>query len=136
MTIDEAYAFCRGIAHKHGANFSVGFRFLPRTKRRAVYAAYAYCRWADDIADESDPVILSREDGEGPVTCCTADSIYGCFAVFAAQDDRTVFAGCWSCSAAIVLVPARSARMPSTHAVAADSVVMHGIPSCSAFLRM
>src|SRR5438270_570026 len=68
MTIDEAYAFCRGIAHKHGANFSVGFRFLPRTKRRAVYAAYAYCRWADDIADESDPVILSREDGEGPVT--------------------------------------------------------------------
>jgi phytoene synthase len=67
MTVDEAYAFCRAIAHKHGANFSVGFRFLPRTKRRAVYAAYAYCRWADDIADESDPVILSREDGEGPV---------------------------------------------------------------------
>ena len=33
-----------------------------------MYAAYAYCRWADDIADESDPVILSREDGEGPVT--------------------------------------------------------------------
>jgi phytoene synthase len=53
MTVDEAYAFCRTIAHKHGANFSVGFRFLPRTKRRAVYAAYAYCRWADDIADES-----------------------------------------------------------------------------------
>ncbi|MGZ4779363.1 MAG: phytoene/squalene synthase family protein, partial [Thermoanaerobaculia bacterium] len=29
-----------------------GFRFLPRRKRRAVYAAYAFCRWADDIADE------------------------------------------------------------------------------------
>jgi len=53
MTVDEAYAFCRGVAHKHGANFSVGFRFLPRIKRRAVYAAYAFCRWADDIADES-----------------------------------------------------------------------------------
>ena len=53
MTVDEAYAFCRRVAHKHGANFSVGFRFLPRVKRRAVYAAYAYCRWADDIADES-----------------------------------------------------------------------------------
>ncbi len=51
-TLDEAYAFCRAIAHKHGANFSVGFRFLPRTKRLAVYAAYAFCRWADDIADE------------------------------------------------------------------------------------
>jgi phytoene synthase len=53
VTIDEAYRHCRAIAHKHGANFSVGFRFLPRRKRRAVYAAYAYCRWADDIADES-----------------------------------------------------------------------------------
>ena len=53
MNLHEAYRYCRDIAHKHGANFSVGFRFLPRRKRRAVYAAYAYCRWADDIADES-----------------------------------------------------------------------------------
>ncbi|MCU1231453.1 MAG: squalene synthase HpnD [Acidobacteria bacterium] len=52
MTVDEAYDLCRAIAHKHGANFSVGFRFLPRVKRRAVYAAYAVCRVADDIADE------------------------------------------------------------------------------------
>ncbi len=52
MNIDDAYDDCRAIAHKHGANFSVGFRFLPPTKRRAVYAAYAFCRVADDIADE------------------------------------------------------------------------------------
>jgi len=52
-SVEEAYAYCRGIAHRYGANFSVGFRFLPRVKRRAVYAAYAACRWADDIADES-----------------------------------------------------------------------------------
>jgi len=52
VSLAEAYRYCRAIAHKHGANFSVGFRFLPRQKRRAVYAAYAYCRWADDIADE------------------------------------------------------------------------------------
>src|SRR4051795_466447 len=51
-TVDQAYAFCRDIAHRYGANFSVGFRFLPRVKRRAVYAAYAWCHWADDIADE------------------------------------------------------------------------------------
>ena len=53
MNVDAAYAHCRAIAHKHGANFSVGFRFLPRRKRRAVYAAYAFCRVADDIADDS-----------------------------------------------------------------------------------
>ncbi|HEX3067789.1 MAG TPA: phytoene/squalene synthase family protein [Thermoanaerobaculia bacterium] len=51
-TVDEAYALCRSIAHKYGSNFSVGFRFLPPVKRKAVYAAYAWCRWADDIADE------------------------------------------------------------------------------------
>ena len=51
-TVAEAYAFCRKIAHRYGANFSVGFRFLPARKRQAVYAAYAWCRWADDIADE------------------------------------------------------------------------------------
>ncbi|HXH91877.1 MAG TPA: phytoene/squalene synthase family protein [Thermoanaerobaculia bacterium] len=51
-TVDEAYALCRKIAHRYGSNFSVGFRFLPPVKRKAVYAAYAWCRWADDIADE------------------------------------------------------------------------------------
>ncbi|HEX8152165.1 MAG TPA: squalene/phytoene synthase family protein, partial [Thermoanaerobaculia bacterium] len=57
MNVDRAYAYCRRIAHQHGANFSVGFRFLPRRKRRAVYAAYAFCRMADDIADEGWSVI-------------------------------------------------------------------------------
>jgi len=64
--VDEAYAFCRSIAHRYGANFSVGFRFLPRVKRRAVYAAYAFCRWADDIADET--VILS--EAKDPLAMC------------------------------------------------------------------
>jgi phytoene synthase len=54
LKVDAAYDYCRSVAHKHGANFSVGFRFLPRVKRRAVYAAYAYCRVADDIADEGE----------------------------------------------------------------------------------
>jgi phytoene synthase len=63
-TLDEAYAFCRRIAHRFGANFSVGFRFLPWHKRRAVYAAYAWCRWADDIADEPG-VVPSGSEGPG-----------------------------------------------------------------------
>jgi phytoene synthase len=62
MNVDQAYAYCRQITHKHGANFSVGFRFLPRQKRRAVYAAYAFCRWADDIADEPGQRIRERLD--------------------------------------------------------------------------
>ena len=62
MNVDAAYAECRAIAHKHGANFSVGFRFLPKRKRRAVYAAYAFCRVADDIADEEDESSSRRAD--------------------------------------------------------------------------
>ena len=63
MNIDAAYKHCRAIAHKHGANFSVGFRFLPKTKRRAVYAAYAFCRVADDIADEGGATDSQSVDG-------------------------------------------------------------------------
>lgn len=74
MTVDEAYAECRSIAHEHGANFSVGFRFLPRVKRRAVYAAYAWCRWADDIADESpgNDVLARLDDWQRELDACYA----------------------------------------------------------------
>ena len=62
VSVDEAYDFCKKITHKHGANFSVGFRFLPKVKRRAVHAAYAYCRFADDIADDPGENIPQRLD--------------------------------------------------------------------------
>ena len=52
MELDDAYALCRQVAHRYGPNFSVGFRFLPLLKRRAVYATYAFCRFVDDIVDE------------------------------------------------------------------------------------
>lgn len=60
MSTEAAYDHCRAITHKHGGNFSVGFRFLPAVKRRAVYAAYAFCRVADDIADEDIEVPARR----------------------------------------------------------------------------
>ena len=44
--------FCRRLTQSRGANFAVGFRFLPHRKRDAVYAAYAFCRFTDDLADE------------------------------------------------------------------------------------
>lgn len=36
------------------SNFSLGFVFLPRAKRRALSAVYAYCRLIDDIVDSPD----------------------------------------------------------------------------------
>ena len=60
MELEQAYALCRRVAHRSGPNFSVGFRFLPRPKRQAVYAAYAFCRFVDDVVDE-DPSTDVRE---------------------------------------------------------------------------
>jgi len=53
--LSEAHRANRALTHRAGANFSVGFRFLPKERRRAVYAAYAWCRAADDAVDEGDP---------------------------------------------------------------------------------
>ncbi|NOZ78721.1 MAG: squalene/phytoene synthase family protein [Acidobacteria bacterium] len=51
----SAEARVRRLTHRQGPNFSLGFRVLPVAKRRAVYAAYAVCRIADDIVDEAPP---------------------------------------------------------------------------------
>ena len=52
-SLSAADRLCRRVAHRAGPNFSVGFRLLPPTKRRAVYAAYAFCRFVDDEVDEA-----------------------------------------------------------------------------------
>ena len=37
----------------HYENFSVASLLLPRRLLRHFHAVYAYCRWADDLADEA-----------------------------------------------------------------------------------
>lgn len=54
--IELAYDHCQRIAKDQAKNFYYAFRTLPARKRRAIYAAYAFCRYCDDIADESLPV--------------------------------------------------------------------------------
>ncbi len=64
MSLAEDYAACRQIARLRGANFSVGLRLLPPAKRSAADAVYAFCRFADDIADED---AVARMEG-GPAS--------------------------------------------------------------------
>jgi squalene synthase HpnC len=40
------------LAEGHYENFTVASRLLPRLLRQHVCNVYAYCRWADDLADE------------------------------------------------------------------------------------
>jgi phytoene synthase len=61
----EDYGVCRSITRLRGANFSIGLRCLPGEKRRAAEAVYAFCRYADDIADED--AVARLESGRGSV---------------------------------------------------------------------
>jgi phytoene synthase len=51
-TIERAWARCHAIVKARAKNFAYAFLFLPEEKRRALDAIYAYCRIADDHADE------------------------------------------------------------------------------------
>ena len=52
MTVEEANSYCRRLASSHYENFSVVSFLLPRELRQHFCNLYAYCRWADDLADE------------------------------------------------------------------------------------
>ncbi len=47
-----AYGVCRGITRVAAKNFYYGFLVLPRRKRDALSAVYAFMRHADDICDD------------------------------------------------------------------------------------
>ena len=38
------------------SNFSFAFLLMPKVRRQAIHAVYAYCRLIDDIVDSDDPV--------------------------------------------------------------------------------
>src|SRR6185369_11835980 len=48
-----ARSYCRRLALTHYENFSVASLFVPRRLLRHFHNVYSYCRWADDLADET-----------------------------------------------------------------------------------
>ena len=55
-----AYAVCRGIARRQARNFYYSFLALPRAKRNALSAVYAFMRHADDISDDESMPVAER----------------------------------------------------------------------------
>ncbi len=55
----RAYAECRAIAKREARNFYYAFVALPKPRRNAICAIYAFMRQADDLADDES---LSREE--------------------------------------------------------------------------
>ncbi|MES3033415.1 MAG: phytoene/squalene synthase family protein [Gemmatimonadota bacterium] len=57
---DRDAQVCQRIVREHARTFHLASGFLPRHKRRAAFALYAFCRVADDIVDRADQ---ARADG-------------------------------------------------------------------------
>jgi phytoene synthase len=52
ITLDEAYTICRAIAKREAKNFYYAFVALPKPRRNAICAIYAFMRKADDLSDD------------------------------------------------------------------------------------
>jgi phytoene synthase len=51
-SLAAAYAHCARVTRSSGSSFAAAFWMLPAPRRRALHAIYAFCRLADDIADD------------------------------------------------------------------------------------
>jgi len=59
---EAALEHVRAVANRSGSSFLWGMRLLPRPRREAMYAIYAFCREVDDIADEGGSFDQRRRD--------------------------------------------------------------------------
>ena len=60
MNVDAAYAEVLEITRREAKNFAYGIMVLPRDKRRAIAAIYAFAREVDDLADGELPADEKR----------------------------------------------------------------------------
>ncbi|MGE5111541.1 MAG: phytoene/squalene synthase family protein [Acidobacteriaceae bacterium] len=60
LQLETAYGVCRHIARSSARNFYYGFLALPRRKRNALSAVYAFMRQADDLSDDASLSIPER----------------------------------------------------------------------------
>ena len=59
--VQASYALCRQKARQSGSSFYAAFLLLPRRKRQAMDALYAFTRHTDDLADNAEPLEVRRE---------------------------------------------------------------------------
>jgi phytoene synthase len=56
----DPHVYCQQKAAASGSSFYYSFLFLPKPKRQAITALYAFCREVDDVADECTDVAIAR----------------------------------------------------------------------------
>jgi 15-cis-phytoene synthase len=60
VTVESAYAEVERLTRREARNFAYGIMVLPRPKRQAIAAIYAFARRVDDIADGELPLEEKR----------------------------------------------------------------------------
>jgi phytoene synthase len=66
-TLEQGYASAREVTRHHAKSFYFASIALPREKKDAAYAVYAFCRYADDVVDETPddaPAALAKIERE------------------------------------------------------------------------
>jgi 15-cis-phytoene synthase len=61
-SVDESYRHCQALARRTARNFYYSFLTLPRDRRRAMCALYAFMRVTDDLGDSDRPVAEKADD--------------------------------------------------------------------------
>jgi phytoene synthase len=64
MTTEQAYAEVERLTRRRARNFAYGIMVLPREKRQAIAAIYAFARCVDDVADGELPREEKRKELE------------------------------------------------------------------------
>jgi phytoene synthase len=72
--VGTAFEAARTICKKHARSFYFSSIFLPREKRYAAYAVYAFCRLLDDATDEAGDI--TRAERQIAVFCNLLEKIY------------------------------------------------------------
>ena len=85
--LKAAYDHCKRVTRAEAKNFYYASRTLPAKKRRAIYAAYAFCRLCDDIADGDLPLDEKRRLLEETRVRLNSDSSADAHPVFSALRD-------------------------------------------------
>lgn len=59
--LEESLRYTRSLTREHYENFSVASLLVPKRLRQDYCNVYAYCRWADDLGDETGDPKLSLD---------------------------------------------------------------------------
>ena len=51
ISVAEAYEYCRLITAEYAKTFYLGTLLMPKEKRKAIWAIYAWCRNTDELVD-------------------------------------------------------------------------------------